>query len=111
MTLTTSWTTAMKRLAEHLGWTLESSGRAWTVTDPIVSEELGPVSGTSRWVLAHMVTVALCPSGYGLPRDEVRDILGLTLRVERNGEWIWPSAATATEQAALAPVITFRTED
>lgn len=108
MKTTKSYTTAMKRLADHLGWSLESTGRSWEATPPDgLPDGLSPFRGASRTILAMICGVALwpAPAGNGMTPEEVQEVIQLEVRRTRHGKPLFPKSATATEVAALGRVL------
>lgn len=89
MRTTASIPTAARRLAEALGFGLNSEGRAWRLTSP--DGEPWSVATPAAHALGTLIVVAVAPEsqrGRGLGYGEVADLCRLDIPPERlRGAW------------------------
>lgn len=90
MSLTKRYTAAMKRLAEHLGYTVESTGKLWLMTTPEGKPYHAPQK--SSRCLGSLISVATSPlkwQGGGMSYAEVATVCKLRVPSRRIAPTRW----------------------
>jgi hypothetical protein len=114
MRRTSDTTLAMKRLAEALGWTVESTGQSWHITSP---ETFDGLTYSNLEALCVMVRVAMSSKAIGgwawTPadiRDRIRFEAPHIFNHKKERYFLWlPHKCPATEEATMYQ--TFYLED
>lgn len=92
---TKSIPTAARRLAERLGYRLESTGRSWKMYTP-----KGDYIGThsAKYALGSMIAVAVAPTGYGFTYAQVAEICALRIVPPKAAYW-WETEIARMQRA------------
>ena len=110
MRKTNSFTTAMHRLADAMGWCVKSTGGSWKVTLCPHPLGLGDTPGfeglsySSLAMFALMVRVAhssLAYGGLGWTFDHIRDVVRIRMARTYQGDLMLPANAAASDEATI----------